>query len=394
MKDQLIDPLRMMNGHPVNGLKKWQARRLELLALYSLEMYGQSPGKPANMLFKVFDNDPKALNGKATRRQVTIYFNGKIDGPSMDMLIYLPNQIKAPVPLFIGLNFMGNHAVINDPQVKITKSWVSADRFGVIDQHATEKSRGSNMEEWPIEMILESGYGFATIYCGDIDPDFDDDFKNGVHAIYPDLQQNRDNFSTMAAWAWGLSRGIDYLQTDDAVNAKQVGVFGFSRLGKAALWAGATDTRFNMVISNESGKGGAALFSRQKGETIKHLNTSFPHWFCENFKKYTDHEVDLPFDQHLLLSLIAPRLLYVASAEGDQYSDPEGEFLSAQAASPIYRFLKTKGLNAMEFPEIGKPVMNGKMGYHIRSGSHGVTIYDWKQYLKFADLNWKNQSAY
>lgn len=387
---QLTDPLKMMDGRQISKPKQWLARREELLTLFTKEMFGQSPMETSKLNLKVFDLDAKALNGKATRKQVTVFFNGSSDGPSMDILIYLPNQIKGAVPLFMGLNFMGNHAVLNDNGIKLSTNWISADRPGVIDNRATEKSRGTNMEEWPVEMILDRGYGFATIYCGDIDPDFDDQFKNGVHALYPALQQKADNFSTMAAWAWGLSKAMDYLQTDLSIDAEKIGVFGFSRLGKAALWAGATDVRFNMVISNESGKGGASLFSRQYGETIKHLNNSFPHWYCTNFKKYTDKESDLPFDQHLLLSLIAPRLLYVASAEGDKYSDPKGEFLSAKAASPVYRLLKTQGLPVADWPEIHQPILTGQIGYHIRAGNHGVTAYDWTQYLNFADLHWKN----
>ncbi len=381
---ELPDVLTAANGKKITDVRQWHARRKELLEIFSSQMYGQSPARPAAMTFKVFDNDEKALNGKAIRKQVTVYFNGKEDGPQMDILIYLPVTFKKPVPVFVELNFQGNQSVNADPGIRLSKSWMAPKSKGTIDNHATDSSRGSTSKLLPVEKILERGYGIATIYCGDLDPDFDDGFKNGVQSMYPELQGKGDNFSTMAAWAWGLSRAMDYFETDKEINSKRVAVFGFSRLGKAALWAGATDERFAMVISNESGAGGAKLFHRNMGEKIRRLNTVFPHWYCNNFRNYMDKDSILPFDQHMVIALVAPRPIYVASALEDTNSDPEGEFWGEKAAEPVYKLFKKEGLPADKWPAPNQPVM-GQIAYHVRTGRHDVTDYDWTQYLNFAD---------
>ena len=261
---------------------------------------------------------------------------------------------------------------------------MAAKTRGTVNNHATDSSRGTTSRLLPIEKIIDRGYGIATIYCGDIDPDFDDGFKNGIQAIYPELQGRGDNFSTMAAWAWGLSRAMDYFETDNSIDSKRVAVIGFSRLGKAALWAGAKDDRFAMVISNESGAGGAKLFHRNLGEKVRRLNTVFPHWYCNNFRMYNDRDSILPFDQHMVIALVAPRPVYVASALEDLNSDPEGEFWGAKAAEPVYRLFKKEGLPASSWPAPNKPVM-GQIAYHVRTGKHDMTEFDWSQYLEFAD---------
>jgi hypothetical protein len=362
----------------ITSAKQWkETRRAEIVRLFEQQMFGRSPAKPVQQTFELVEMDRSALSGTAVRKQVLVSYAGPKGKSSLELLLYLPKNAKGKVPVFLGMNFDGNQCVSADPGIHETKQWVRS-----------KVGRGGCASRWQIEKVLARGYGVGTFYYGDLDPDFDDKFENGVHAIYG--KPAADEWGSVAAWAWGLSRAMDYLETDPSVDAKRVAVLGHSRLGKAALWAGASDERFAVVISIQSGAGGAALSKRIYGETVQDLNTRFPHWFDGNFKQYSGNEKALPMDQHMLLALVAPRPLYVCSAEADQWADPKGEFLSALEADAVYRVLGTSGLPAQSMPAVGQPVM-GTIGYHIRPGQHEVTEYDWEQFLAFADMHLKNK---
>jgi hypothetical protein len=403
----LPDPLVLNNGKPVKDEKAWiRQRRSEVLDLFRTHVYGRSAGKPSALKFAVVNSDVSALNGLATRKEVDGLFAGKTNGPKLRLLLYIPNGASKPVPAFLGLNFQGNHAVSTDPGISLSTSWMRGIYSGVTNNQATESARGNESSRWPVEAILKRGYALATLCYGDIEPDNVEGWKDSVRTHFrPERPRSApllgspaakgappgaagDDWGAIAAWAWGLSRAMDYLEKDKDINAQRVAVLGHSRLGKTSLWAGATDERFAIVISNDSGCGGAALSRRKFGETVERINTSFPHWFCGNFKRYNGKEENLPLDQHMLIALMAPRPVYIASAEQDLWADPKGEFLSGKHAEPVYALFGKAGLGVAEPPPVNTPV-GDFIGYHIRTGKRDVTDYDWAQYLNFADRHFK-----
>jgi len=395
----LPDPLLLPNGTRVTTAAQWRnQRRPELLAQFTREMYGVAPPRSPQMSFVMFDKGTVTLNGKALRKQITVLLNGDPKGPKFDLLLYLPKAFHTRVPAILGLNFWGNHTIAHDPGVRLPTNPMKAGRDSYVDLscvengHATEACRGINSSQWPVDVMLDKGYALATVYCCDIDPDTKDGFERSLKAFYPELRNRPDNFSTIGEWAWVLSRSLDYLVTDSAIDPKRVAVFGWSRLGKAALWAGATDDRFAAVISNESGAGGAKLFRRGVGESVADLNKNFPYWFDQNFRKYNGLDRSLPFDQHELIALIAPRPVYIASAEQDKGADPEGEFAAAKAAEPVYKLLGKPGLLTDRWPAVNQPIAGGDIAYHVRAGRHDVKPFDWQQYLTFLDRHFHDKT--
>ena len=409
----LPDPLVTDAGKPVTDAKMWwEQRRPELLSLFENEMYGRTPGFSfarngflRHPRIELRSEKKNALNGKAIRREVRLHFTEKANGHYIDVLLYLPIVAKRPVPAFLMLNFGGNQSITDEPDIHICESWMTPQNDGTVREYrSTEQSRGVAKSRWPVEMIVDRGYALVTACYQDIDPDYDDGFQNGIHPYFYKDGQTRpaqNEWGAIGAWAWGLSRILDYLETLPAVDPARVVVAGHSRLGKTALWAGAQDQRFAAVIANNSGFGGGALSKRIFGETVGLLNYVRPHWFCGNFGYYNDNEAALPFDQHQLIALIAPRPVYLAVAEDDSAADPKGEFLSALNAHAVYRLLGTKGFGVI--PEDSKTLKRGNMfydasmpplnqptgatiGFHIRTGGHDVTTYDWEQYLIFMDL--------
>ncbi|MBV9867266.1 MAG: hypothetical protein JO316_18070 [Abitibacteriaceae bacterium] len=367
----LPDVLTMQNGVKVTSAAMWQQqRRPEVLELFRKNVYGRAPvERPANLKFEIESITPDMMEGKATRKQVRISFSGPGGAGAIHLLLFVPNHAPQPVPCFL---LICNRTSDNIDLTRAVKS-----------------------PFWPAEALVARGYAAAAFHVSDADPDQDDGFKNGVHGIFdkPGVPRPPDAWGTIAAWSWGASRVMDYLQTDTSLDAKRVAVVGHSRGGKAALWAGAQDERFALVISNESGSTGAAIARGKHGETIKDINQHFPHWFCQNYKSYNGREQDLPVDQHMLAALIAPRLLYIASATEDTWSDPPAEFRAGVEAGPVYKLFGLTGLSAATMPKPDSPVQDGHIGYHVRTGKHNLTAYDWDCFMNFADKHFGTHKA-
>lgn len=384
----LPELLRTARGQRIDSAAAWETeRRPALLEAFRSHVYGRTPERPVELVEVRSETEAHALGGAAVRRQTRVELRVGDRSLPVDILLYLPRETVRPVPLFLGLNFFGNQSVHADPGIRLSERWMpDAPDRGIVDNRVTEAARGSRATYWAVENILARGYGLATAYYGDFDPDFDDGFRNGAHGLIdPGVERPPDAWGAIGAWAWGLSRTLDALERDPDVNASRVAVMGHSRLGKAALWAGVQDARFALVISNNSGCGGAALFRRCIGETVQAITVRFPHWFAKNFEAYAGREAALPIDQHQLLALVAPRPLYVASASEDFWADPRGEFLAAREASAAWSLYGRRGLCLDAFPDAGAGGGTGFVGYHLREGGHEVTAGDWDHYLDFAD---------
>ena len=392
---ELPEILICEDGSKVSDSTQWLShRRSEILGLFESQVYGKAPANNLAISHQVVFTDTDALNGLAIRQEIHIFVGDDKDGTRIDLQVYTPKDSAHPVPLFLGCNFNGNHAVDADSKIPINQRWMrnSVDEKSVVNHHATESSRGSESSRWPLEMIINHGFGVATFYYGDVEADHEDGWKLGIRGQHlqagDSTEFSPNEWGAVAAWAWGLSRALDYLVTNPAIDKEKVAVIGHSRLGKAALWAGAMDTRFGMVISNNSGAGGISLARRNFGEAISDLNENFPHWFCGKYKSYNNHPEKLPVDMHQLAALIAPRALYIASAEDDLWADPRGEFLAGRYAEAAYALFGKVGLGESEWPTVNHPV-GEFIRYHIRSGKHDVTTYDWEQFIQFATMHFR-----
>lgn len=381
---KLPDLLVLSNGKPVRDAKTWAARRRpEIVHLFEENEYGRSPGRPSAMTFDVFDKGTPALDGKAVRKQVTVYFSADKSGPKMDLLVYTPAGAAKPVPLLLNISFTANSSTVDDPGIKPGEVWGR-------DHKRVPAPKGGFGRINPLP-FLEQGIGVATVYYGDINPDFAGGLPYGIRKLYLKPGQTEpapDEWGAIAAWAWGLSRAMDYLETDHAVDAKRVAIVGISRLGKTVMWAGAHDQRFAMVIASCSGEGGAALSRRNYGETIAHLTapSRYPYQFCANYAKYAQHVDQFPVDAHMLVALMAPRPVLLQTGDKDFWSDPKGEFLSAVAAEPVYKLFGKQGLGTDQLPPAGQPILHD-IGYLMHSGGHGTVASDWPVFLRFMQMH-------
>lgn len=338
-------------------------RRNEILGLFKNDVYGLMPYTYDNLQFSVTNELLDAMEGKAQLKEVEITAWKFSKAVKINLVLFIPNKTKRPAPAFL---FINNR-----------------------DKNNTDASRNIKSEFWPAEMLIDSGYAIASFHTSDAAPDEKNTYQEGVIQLYPEQLQVDNGMKAIGAWAWAASRIMDYFEIQYDVDPKKIAIVGHSRGGKAALWAGANDQRFSIVISNCSGNTGAALSRRKFGETIKSINDRFPHWFCNNYKKYNDNEEALPVDQHMLISLIAPRPVYVTSASKDLWADPKGSYLSLKYAEKVYALYNKQSLLSAEPPPINIPIINSQLGYHNREGVHDLTLYDWSNFIRFANYHYR-----
>jgi hypothetical protein len=388
----LPDPLKLADGATVTTSKAWfEKRRPEILKLFEENQFGRMPGRPADLSFEVFDKGTPAFDGKAIRRQVTIYFTKDKSGHRADLLLYVPANAKGRVPVLLNAGFTANNLAVNDPGVKEGRVFDPKTNRRI--PAAPGGFRFGGIEVMP---LIDKGFGVAAVNYADFDPDALTGLPSGIRSFYLKPGQTApapDEWGSISAWAWGLSRTLDYLETDPGVDAARVALMGVSRLGKTVLWTAAHDQRFALVIASCSGEGGAALSRRNYGETIKHLvePTRYPYQFCANYAKYADHVDQFPVDAHMLLALIAPRPVLLQTGDTDRWSDPKGEFLAATAATPVFKLLGRDGIDTAQMPAAGVPILH-TLGYFMHAGGHGSIPSDWQQFYKFLEMHLKPMS--
>lgn len=391
---ELPDPLVMFDGHPVSTPEEWyDKRRPELKALFEHYMYGVAPPAPEKVESTVLFENQKFLDGKATLRETALKF-GPEGTPPLHVLLVIPNNRMGATPVFTALNFCGNHAVVNDPGVAISKNWMYPKCAGCVDERATEAGRGSQSAMWSADLLVKRGYGLVTCYYGDIDPD-KPDFTDGLHPHYFKPGQSsptQHDWGSIRAWAWGLSRIVDHLVTLPEIDAKRICVTGHSRLGKTALLAAAFDERFALAVPHQSGTGGCALSRNNDQETVERINRVFPHWFNDEFVKFAGHEDKLPIDQHLLMALVAPRPLLDTEGDKDTWANYNSAMLAIKAADKVYKFLGAPGIVGSGLVSEDEPVAGPKVGNLVqyrRDIKHELNRDFWIRMLDFADAQLK-----
>jgi len=386
---KLPDPLVMFDGRPVKTAEQWRAeRRPELRALFQHYMYGQFPDT-VPVRAKVEQTDDQYFGGTATKKLVTIHY-GPNKTPPIQLLLVVPNRRTSPAPVFVGMNFCGNHTLVDDATIPLPRVWMPERCPGCQGNVASDEGRGKQIDVWNLQRVIARGYAVATFYSGDVDPD-KPDFSDGVHPHFlkaGQTQPGQHDWGTIAAWSYGIHRVVDYLVSDADLDKGRIAVVGHSRLGKTALLAAAFDDRIAMAIPLQAGCGGTAPSRGKVGESVKAINDRFPHWFCDEFTRFNDHPERLPFDQHCLVALVAPRPVLFSNAVEDSWANPDGQFEMLRAADSVYRLLGVEGLSSSEPPAIGK-LLDSRLGYFIRPGKHSMSAQDWDAFCDFADKHFK-----
>ncbi|MEB2777890.1 acetylxylan esterase [Algoriphagus sp. D3-2-R+10] len=362
----LPDPFVSEKGLLIKSIADWESiRKPELIKLFTKEVYGPIPTDYDNISFKEVSENANPFPEITIFKELDITVSRNGNSHTMRLNVFLPKSALSPVPVALLINYQPAY------------------------------TDGTIVEEgyWPVEELINRGYATASFHGETVAPDDADKFSEGViSSLYPGELSKPDGMRTFGAWGWAAMRAMDYFEQEPKIDSKKSALIGHSRAGKTALWAGANDSRWAVVIPNESGCGGAAISRRKFGETIKIINTSFPHWFNDNFKKYNDDENSLPIDQHMLAMLVAPRAIYFSSAKEDLWADPKGEYLSMKLGSRVYSEIYGMNLSfPLEFENLKDPIIQNHAGYHIRNGKHNLTLEDWKHFMDFMELNFQNK---
>jgi len=360
----LPDPFVSLRGKIISTQEDWEViRRPEILNLFREYVYGNIPTDFDEISFSEVKESQNPYPEKAILKEVNIAVSRNGKSHTMRLNIFLPKAGKEPFPIFLLIN------------------------------HRARPEDGSLVEEgyWSVSELIDRGYATASFHGETVAPDDAERFTKGIlNALYPEELNKPDGMRTFGAWAWAAMRAMDYFEQDPLYDTRKSAIAGHSRSGKAALWTATNDTRWSVVLANESGSGGAALSRRKYGETLAAINTRFPHWFAENFKAFNDKEETLPVDQHMLAMLLAPRALYIASARDDQWSDPKGEYISMQLGSRVYSEIYNQDVKfPLDFEKLISPIIQPFAGYHIREGKHNLTWEDWEHFIDFAEIQWK-----
>ena len=374
----------MRDGTAVTTAEAWKTKRApELRALFQHYMYGARPTAPA-VTGKLIHEDKAALGGKATLREVEVSIG--LDTP-VRLLIVTPNDAKKPVPCFLGMNFSGNFRLLDDPKI-------APPRWAPNAAAASDVNRGKERATWAIEQCIARGYAVANFHSGDVVPDD----KAAAETVLKKLragdaaERGPADTATIMAWAWGFSRMVDHLLTVPEIAGARIAAVGHSRNGKTALLAAAFDERIALAIPSQAGCGGTAPNrisspnpgARPAAETVAIINKNFPHWFSGNFKAFSGAVEKLPFDQHCLIALCAPRPVLLSNAEQDAWANPDGQFDMLRAAAPVYALLGEKIALPAQRPALDS-LLNERLGYFIRPGKHSMTTPDWNVWLDYAD---------
>jgi hypothetical protein len=382
----LPDPMQLANGERVRDAKTWTAvRRPEIMRLFQENQHGVIPAARKAARYQVVDHEVMVFDGLAQRTQVRIRFSDRPDAPVIRVLLHVPVAAKRPVPTLLHIGFSPPALLLDQPGLDVGQVWSSKTDTRIPDREAP-KVLDFNAKTF--QHFLERGYAVAYVYYGDIEPDYAGGAAHGVRSLFGPQGGPRqpDEWGSLGAWSWGLSRVLDYLQTNSAVDGRQVALSGMSRLGKAVIWAGACDERFAVVIPMASGEGGCTISRRNYGETIADLTDPerFPYWFAPRYADYAFDVPRLPVDGHMLVALIAPRPILQVCGSADTWSDPKGEFIASLAAKPVYELFGKRGIDLTTYPGPDTKSLND-MGYYLHDGPHTTLPADFAVMSAFLD---------